>query len=262
LKHTVRNALIRGGGAVARIRGARPGKRAIVFHEVPDIARFRRFVDLLRDEHEIVGVDAWLNGPAGDRTQLLLTFDDGYASWHTAVAPLLAERQLPALFFVTSGVVGLGGEEGREFARERLLRTQRLEFINLDQLRDLAAQPAFEIGSHTQTHPDLGRINDRDAIREEVVGGQSRLEDWLGEPVRWFAYPFGTPANISSAARSVIETAGVEAAFTLIPGSWERDRGNRLEIGRDGLDPAMPFGVSRAWLRGGYDRLYGLKSGA
>jgi peptidoglycan/xylan/chitin deacetylase (PgdA/CDA1 family) len=258
----VRNTLIRAGGTLARIRGLKPAKRALAFHEVPDIGRFRAFIEVLRAEYEIVGVDAWLNRPVGDRTQLLLTFDDGYASWHTAVGPLLTELGLPAVFFITSGVVGLEGSAAQEFTHRRMARTQRLAFISLDQLRDLARQPAFEVGSHTQTHPDLGRIGDLDAIRREVVGGQERLEDWLGEPVRFFAYPFGTPANVSSAARSVVEAAGLEAAFTLVPGGWDPRRGDRFEIGRDGIDPALPPAVWRAWLRGGYDRLYGLKSGA
>ena len=77
--------------------------------------------------------------------------------------------------------------------------------------------------------------------------------------MRWFAYPFGTPANVPPMARSVVEEAGLSAAFTLIPGSWEADGGDRFLIGRDGLDASLPFSVSRAWLRGGYDRLYGLK---
>ncbi len=178
------------------------------------------------------------------------------------MAPLLAERNLPAVFFVTSGVVGLSGEQARAFARERMLRTQELEFIGLEQLRDLAAHPSFEIGSHTLTHPDLGRLGAAEAVRAEVVGGREALEDWLSEPVRSFAYPFGTPASVSPLARSVVAEAGLEAAFTLIPGSWVSEEGDRLQIGRDGLDPALPAAVSRAWLRGGYDRLYGLKPDA
>jgi peptidoglycan/xylan/chitin deacetylase (PgdA/CDA1 family) len=258
MKQAVRNVLVRAGGALASVGGARPGKRALAFHEVPDVPRFADFLDRLLADYEILGMDDWLNEPAGDRTQLTLTFDDGYASWHTAVAPLLAERSVPAVFFVSSGLVGLRGEQAREFTRTRMLRSQKLEFIGLDQLRELAQHALLEIGSHTRTHPDLAQIRDRNTMREEIAGDRARLEDWLGASVRWFAYPFGTPANVSPMARSVVEEAGLSAAFTLIPGSWGRD-GDRFLIGRDGLDPALPFSVSRAWLRGGYDRLYALK---
>jgi len=262
LRRTSRNALIRAAGTLARIRGATGGKRAIAFHEVPDISRFEGFIDWLLSEYEIVGLDDWLDGPAGKRTQLLLTFDDGYAAWQTAVAPLLADRNVPAVFFVTSGLVGLTGENATTFARERLLRTQELKFISLNQLRDLAAHDSFEIGSHTRTHPDLARVQSREALRDEVVGPRASLEDWLGAPVRAFAYPFGTPANVPDIVRSVLEEGGFEAAFTLIPGGWATAQGDRLRIGRDALDPAFGRGLARAWLRGGYDRLYALKTGA
>jgi peptidoglycan/xylan/chitin deacetylase (PgdA/CDA1 family) len=216
-------------------------------------------LDRLLAEYEVLGLEAWLNEPLSDRTQVALTFDDGYASWNTAVAPLLAERSVPAVFFVCSGAVGLRGEEARAFARSRMGRSQDLRFISLHELRDLANHALFEVGGHTLTHADLGAITDRRTIREEVAGDRARLEDWLGTPVRWFSYPFGMLANVSPLARSVVEEIGMSAAFTLIPGWWEAQRGDPLLIGRDGLDPSASFSVSRAWLRGGYDRLYALK---
>ncbi len=256
----VRNALVRVGGGIASLTGSKPGKRALVFHEVPDVPRFRDFLDWLVAEYEVLALEDWLHAPLGTRTQLTLTFDDGYASWHEAVAPLLEERNLPAVFFVTSGLVGLRGAEARSFAQDRLLRSQELEFISRRQLEELARQPLFEIGGHTSTHPDLGRIGDRSTIREEVASGRAMLEHWLGTEVRWFAYPFGTPDSVPAAARDVVEAEGMSAAFTLIPGWWKPGAGDRFMIGRDGPDAAMPFATWKAWLRGGYDRLYSLRS--
>ena len=77
--------------------------------------------------------------------------------------------------------------------------------------------------------------------------------------MRRFAYPFGTPGSVSSNARAVVEEAGLSAGFTLIPGWWEPDRGDRFMIGRDALDPSASFAQSRSWLRGGYDRVYALR---
>ena len=149
-------------------------------------------------------MDDWIRKPfePNDRTQLTLTFDDGYASWHESVAPLLEERGIPAVFFVSSGLVGLRGEAAREFARLKLRRTRELEFIGLSDLKALADHPLFEVGSHTRNHVDLGRISDPRLAREEISGDRARLEDWLATRVRWFAYPFGTPASVSP-ARSI-----------------------------------------------------------
>jgi peptidoglycan/xylan/chitin deacetylase (PgdA/CDA1 family) len=258
-KRRVRNSLVRASAVTQR--GPRAGKRALAFHEVPDVERFGEFLDRLKEAYDILPLQEWLTAPAGNRIQLTLTFDDGYASWHEAVAPLLEERRLAAVFFVSSGLVGLKGGEAREFARTRLRRTRELEFIGLPELEELARHPLFEVGGHTITHVDLGRLTDRDAARAEVAGDRARLEDWLGVPVRWFAYPFGGPGNVSSTAREVVEEVGMSAAVTLIPGWWEPSQGDRFRIGRDGLDPSLPFSLWQAWLRGGYDRLYALKSG-
>jgi peptidoglycan/xylan/chitin deacetylase (PgdA/CDA1 family) len=260
LKEGVRNAMVRAGGALAAVGGPKAGKRALAFHDVPDLALFRDLLDRLLTEYDLLPMREWLEAPLTERTQLTLTFDDGYASWHEAVAPLLAERHVPAVFFVSSGLVGLQGEEAREFARLRLRRTRELAFISLRELEDLARHPLFEIGGHTVSHADLGQVADRGTARAEVADDQARLEDWLGTAVRLFAYPFGAPRNVSSTARSAVEEAGMSAAFTLTPGWWDPGSGDRFLIGRDGVDPSLPFSIWRAWLRGGYDRLYALKS--
>jgi peptidoglycan/xylan/chitin deacetylase (PgdA/CDA1 family) len=260
VKRGVRNALVRAGGRFVTLRGPKTGKRALALHDVPDIAQFGDFLDRLREEYDILPLQDWLTAPPARRIQLTLTFDDGYASWHEAVAPLLEERRLAAVFFVSSGLVGLKGNEARAFVRNRLRRTRELALIGKPELEDLARNALFEIGGHTITHADLGRVTDRDVARAEVAGDRARLEDWLGAPVRWFAYPFGGPANVSSTARAVVQEAGMSAAFTLIPGWWDANEGDRFLIGRDGLDPSLPFSLSQAWLRGGYDRLYALKS--
>jgi peptidoglycan/xylan/chitin deacetylase (PgdA/CDA1 family) len=258
VKRRLRNALVRAGAATQR--GPSAGKRALALHDVPDVKRFGEVLDRLRAEYEILSLEEWLTAPPARRTQLTLTFDDGYASWHEAVAPLLEDRRLPAVFFVSSGLVGLEGEEARAFVRNRLRRRRELRLIGMAQLQDLARHPLFEVGAHTLTHADLGRVTDRDVARTEIAADRARLEDWLGSPVRWFAYPFGGPRNVSRTARAVVEDVGMSAAFTLIPGWWEPTAGDRFRIGRDGLDPSLPYAVWQAWLRGGYDRIFGVKS--
>jgi peptidoglycan/xylan/chitin deacetylase (PgdA/CDA1 family) len=259
-RESIRNVLVRVGGAAVAVRGPKAGKRALAFHDVPDPARFAVFLDQLLADYEVLPLQAWLTEPPSDRTQLTLTFDDGYESWHESVAPLLDERGLPAVFFVSSGLVGLRGSEAREFARTRLHRTQELTFISARDLRDLARHPRFEIGGHTVTHADLGKVADPDVAQAEIAGNQAWLEDLVGVPVRWFAYPFGNHANVGSPARSVVEALGMSAAFTLIPGWWDPAKGDRFLIGRDGIGPELPDTVRRAWLRGGYDRLFSIKS--
>ena len=211
---------MRAGGAAVAVGGPKAGKRALAFHEVPDPARFGEFLDQILAEYDVLPLQDWLTAPPAGRTQLTLTFDDGYASWHELVAPLLDERGLPAVFFVSSGLVGLRGSEASEFARSRLRRTRELTFIGARELEDLARHPRFEVGGHTVTHADLGRITDPDVARAEIAGDQARLEELLGARVRWFAYPFGNHANVvahgSVARGGARNVGGVHAGSRLV----------------------------------------------
>src|SRR5207237_9903692 len=63
------------------------------------------------------------------------------------------------------------------------------EGLDWDELGGLAAS-RMEIGAHTRTHPTLDTLTAA-AARSEIRGSRAELEDWLGAPVRAFAYPHG-----------------------------------------------------------------------
>jgi peptidoglycan/xylan/chitin deacetylase (PgdA/CDA1 family) len=58
------------------------------------------------------------------------------------------------------------------------------------QIRELAAMPQVEIGSHTLTHPDLRRL-DPPRVDRELRDSKAWLEDLIGTPVTSFCYPNG-----------------------------------------------------------------------
>jgi len=49
----------------------------------------------------------------------------------------------------------------------------------------------FEIGNHTMTHPHLEALDPKTA-RAEILDARKWLQDFFGQPVTGFAYPFGT----------------------------------------------------------------------
>jgi hypothetical protein len=59
------------------------------------------------------------------------------------------------------------------------------------EIRDLAAVPEVEIGSHTLTHPNLRQLNFRQ-VDAELRGSKSWLEDLIDSPVTSFCYPNGS----------------------------------------------------------------------
>jgi len=254
----IRNALVVGSGYSRVLVKPRQGKRVIAFHEVEDPLKFREKIEWLKEHYEIVSLDELFLSPFGKNTQVAITFDDGYASWHQSAAPILREFKIPAVFFVCSGFVGLNGEDAVYFRQKCLHRTQELPSLTKSQLLDLARDPLFEIGSHTVHHVDLGRPWEKDTLELEVQGDRQSLEDWTGMEVRWFAYPFGGPSNFSGVVMDFLRQNCFSGAFTYIPGFWE-NRTNRFAVGRDGLDINDPLWVWRPWLDGAYDSLYALK---
>ena len=66
--------------------------------------KFIRFLELLRKlEYQTLPL-ASIDKSTGNRA-VYLTFDDGYPSWVNNVLPILNEREIPATFFVSSGLI-------------------------------------------------------------------------------------------------------------------------------------------------------------
>jgi len=102
---------------------------------------------------------------------VVVTFDDGFAD-NIPAAAVCAEMGLRATVFVTTDYIG----------RDRMLTA--------GQVRELAALPNVEVGSHTLSHRRLDELP-RDEIRRELHDSRARLEDILSAPVATLAYPHG-----------------------------------------------------------------------
>lgn len=252
LRSTVRDAALVCLGAFRRALGRDGGDRIVTLHDVDDGPWLRERLAWLRTRARIVGLEELLAPPATVGRRVAITLDDGFSSWAEVVAPILVEEAVPATLFVSSGFVGLEGEEARRFVRERLRRSRDLQPLSLGQLRELASAPGITIGGHSTTHEDLGGSHSRDVLRAEIDEDRRRLVEWTGQPVDLFAYPFGGYSNVSRVARERIVGAGYRAAFTIVPGRVETARDPYL-IPRDSLGPHRSDLVWDAQLRGAYD---------
>ncbi|MFB6893541.1 polysaccharide deacetylase family protein [Kitasatospora sp. NPDC056327] len=122
-------------------------------------------------------------GPPPAGPCAVLTFDDGFADFFETVVPVLAERELPATLFVTTGAVTV---PGRAPAGGPLPPAAMLDW------RRIAALEGYgvEVGAHSHTHPRLDGLPAR-RLAAEVEGSKRRLEEVLDRPVTSFAYPYG-----------------------------------------------------------------------
>jgi peptidoglycan/xylan/chitin deacetylase (PgdA/CDA1 family) len=73
------------------------------------------------------------------------------------------------------------------------------------------AKCGIEIGAHTRTHADLGRIHDEQQLHDEVVVCGEELQAVIGKPVRYFAFPYGLPKNLNTRAFQMAFEYGYEA---------------------------------------------------
>lgn len=75
------------------------------------------------------------------------------------------------------------------------------------------ARQGVEIGGHTVSHPILSGLSD-DAARKEIVDNKRQLEEIIGEPIRFFAYPNGKPGiDFDQRHADMARDAGYQAAF-------------------------------------------------
>lgn len=141
-----------------------------------------------------------------------ITFDDGYAENCEFAIPLLLEQQIPFTYFVTTRHI----LEGLPFPHDMALGNP-LPPNTPQQIRALA-DAGVEIGAHTRTHADLGRTSERSQLHDEIVTSRDELEELTRQPIRYFAFPYGQHANLSTAAFEIARDCGYEAACSAYGG--------------------------------------------
>jgi peptidoglycan/xylan/chitin deacetylase (PgdA/CDA1 family) len=94
------------------------------------------------------------------------------------------------------------------------MRSRRL--LTARQLRAAASSGVFEIGAHTHRHLVLSAIP-VSGQREEILTGKKMLEAALGHPVVSFAYPYGSPWDVSRQSVALVKEAGFALACANTP---------------------------------------------
>lgn len=140
--------------------------------------------------------DELASGLAGEislpEKPVMITFDDGYIDNYTNAFPILRALGLRATVFMVPGFVG------------------KPQYMNWEQLKEME-KSGINVQSHTMNHMKLEELPD-DEIRNELLNSKLALEENLGHPVEFLAYPTGTyNLHIAGIARD----AGYKGAFTV-----------------------------------------------
>ncbi len=124
---------------------------------------------------------------------IIFTFDDGYLDNFLYAFPLLRQYGFTGTFFVVTGFL----DEGRA------------GYLSWEQARLMQAN-GMEIESHSVSHEDLAGAPAA-FVTEQVAESRARIEQELGKPTRFFAYPFGSYDRRTIEA---LRAAGYWAAVT------------------------------------------------
>jgi peptidoglycan/xylan/chitin deacetylase (PgdA/CDA1 family) len=156
-----------------------------------------------------------------------LTFDDGFTGVFENAVPEMAKRNIPAVIFVPSGMLGRQPdwemEPGCKHAAEKV--------VDGDSLR-AADSESLVVGAHGVCHRRLPAIG-RESAGYELTGSKSLLSSLLTKEINIFSFPYG---EYNDEVVELCRTAGYKFAFTTIPAALDPTRPNFLR-GRVSAEP-------------------------
>lgn len=131
---------------------------------------------------------------ANDSKKVLITVDDGFASFYEHGIPLLEKYKMKATLFVNTESVGWG------------------DYLSWQQLKELKTK-GVEIGSHSHQHKYF--VNEPDSSRarvfeEDLLKAEALFEEHLGVVPKTYVYPYG---EFSDDLVEVIKKHDYEIAF-------------------------------------------------
>jgi peptidoglycan/xylan/chitin deacetylase (PgdA/CDA1 family) len=145
------------------------------------------------------------------RPTVSITFDDGYAENLHFAAPFLLKEQIPFTYFVSTNHVFGNRPFPHDVAAGRPLAPN-----SVSQLRELAAA-GVEVAAHNRNHVHLGAVS-ADEMQDEIVGAKHDLEQALEREIRYFAFPYGQPSDLSTAAFQIAYNAGYRGVCSAFGG--------------------------------------------
>ena len=139
---------------------------------------FEKDMKYLSDNgYKSIGLDELIyainNNKVLNSKSVVITFDDGYRDQYINALPILEKYNIKATFFIYTNAID-------KFPIA----------MTWDQVIDLSNR-GMTIGAHTRSHPNLKKIKDENKLVNEILGSKLLLQEKIGKPVNFFAYPYG-----------------------------------------------------------------------
>ncbi len=125
------------------------------------------------------------------KRKILLTIDDGFLSFYENAWPILKEKKIPFILFVSTREVGA------------------FNYMTWEQIKEISEEDFVEIGNHSHTHEYLVDESN-ELIKEDIAKSISIFKKNLGKNSAFFSYPFG---EYSNNFKNIIKNFGFKYAF-------------------------------------------------
>ncbi|MDO8638046.1 MAG: polysaccharide deacetylase family protein [Candidatus Daviesbacteria bacterium] len=125
---------------------------------------------------------------------VVLTFDDGYIDFYTNAYPILLKYGLHATVFIPTNLMNQG------------------YYLSWNQIREMSGSGLIHFGAHGLNHWHLTSLPSLLA-ESEIVQSKKILQDILGIPINFIAYPYG---SVNENVINITKKAGYMGAL----GTW------------------------------------------
>ena len=125
------------------------------------------------------------------KRKILLTIDDGFSSFYKNAWPILKEKKIPFILFISTREVG------------------SFNYMTWNQIREISKEDFVEIGNHSHTHEYLVDESS-ELIKKDIKKSISIFKKELGKNSIFFSYPFG---EYSLEFKDIIKSLGFKYAF-------------------------------------------------
>jgi len=155
---------------------------------------FTKHINLIKAENlRFIKAEDFENHINSKNTErkILLTIDDGFESFYLNAWPILKAEKIPFILFVSTREVGANN------------------YMNWDQIREIAKEDFVHIGNHSHTHEYLIDRTKKE-IEEDIKKSMAIFKKELGFNSPFFSYPFG---EYSLEFKKIIKNLNFKYAF-------------------------------------------------
>ncbi len=235
-----------------------PLVRVIAFHDVDDADWFENTIASLTRDFALIAPETFEQGGFDTkRINVIVSFDDGYASWTETCLPVLKKYGIKAFFFVNSGLLDIAHDSVRTnaYVKDNLKLSPKrpLTWEGVEAL----ALAGHTIGGHTVNHMSLKGVRE-EVIKSEVEDDKIAIQRKLGITLKHFAYPFGASRDYSEETENLIHGYGYSFVYIAEPGFVTREQ---RHIPRTLIEKHQSYADIYRWMLGSYDLFTYLKRG-